>query len=123
MAVTTQRPVLPAALFIVRDTDADNTSENDVKSGAATVFAVQINNALNASATSYLKMYNAAAPTVGTTAPDMVLFAVGGATTNYAFPKGIAFGTGLSYACVTTAGTAGTTAPTSAVTVIMVIGS
>lgn len=120
MPVTTQTPILTTGLLIVRDTDADATSENDVSSGAAVLYAVQINNSANASATSYLKLYNNIAPTVGTTAPDMILFAVGGATTNYAFPKGISFGTGLSFACLTTAGTAGTTNPTSDVSIILV---
>ena len=122
MAVSTQRPVLTSALFIIRDTDADGTSEDNVTAGAATIYAVQINNSANASASSYVKFYNNAAPTVGTTAPDMILMAAGGATTNYAFPKGNAvFTTALSYACVTTAGTAGTTNPTSDVVVIMVV--
>ena len=78
MAISTQRPVLTSALYVIRDTDADGTSENDVTATSATLYAVQINNSPNASASSYLKLYNNAAPTVGTTAPDMILMAAGG---------------------------------------------
>ena len=118
MAVSVQRPVL-TAVAIVKDTDANATSENDVKAGAATLYFVEIDNGLNATAV-YLKLYNAAAPTVGTTVPDMILRCPGSSKFRMAIPEGISFGTGVSFACVTGAGTAGTTGPTNDVAVIIV---
>ena len=102
----------------VLDSDCDATAENDVRSGAATVFYVFIDNTAN-TAISYFKAWNNAAPTVGTTAPDMVLPCPASARITYWFGgEGMAtFATALSIACVTTAGTAGTTSPTNDVTV------
>ena len=118
MTVTTTPLSSPLASNIVRDTDSDATSEDDVRSGATTLYLVRVDNSAN-SAITYTKLYDAASATIGTTVPDMVLmtpasvireFWVGGA-------DGIAFATGLCVASLTAGGTAGTTGPTSAVTV------
>jgi hypothetical protein len=104
--------------FIVQDTDSDGTSENDVRVGACTLYMVDVDNSANA-AVSYLKLYDSASPTVGTTAPDMIFKVPASVRRVFAIPDGVAF-TNLSFACVTTAGTAGTTNPTSNVTVKLV---
>lgn len=119
MAVTTTPLSNPVASALVIDTDADATSENDVRSGASTVYLVDIDNASN-SAVTYIKFYNAASPTVGTTAPDMILIAAASTRVVYSIPQGHSFGTALSFAGLTTGGTAGTTSPTSNVTVRIV---
>ena len=113
---------ITSSLDVIRDTDTDETAENDVNDGAATIYLIQIDNSANASAASYLKLYNAASPTVGTTAPDIVIMAPGGATVKVAIGEGISFGTALSMAAVTTAGTGGTTGPSSAVVTTVVAG-
>lgn len=74
-------------------------------------------NLLN-SAITYLKGYDNAAPTVGTTQPDIVLPMTGNASgagegSIRVFPPMIGLAA-LSWAAVTAAGTAGTTAPSSA---------
>ena len=106
---------------IIRDADCDETVEKDVADGAATIYVVRIDNSANAALT-YVKFWNDAAPTVGTTAPDMILPANASDRHTYVFKGGNAFfTTSLSYAAVTAAGTAGVTGPTSAVIVELVL--
>jgi hypothetical protein len=122
MAVTiTPLGGLTGEFRVIHDADCDNTAENDVCDGTSTIYSVTINNDANAALT-YVKFYNNAAPTVGTTAPDMVLQADASETVTYTFKDGLAFfTTSLSYAAVTAGGTAGTTSPTSNVLVTMVV--
>lgn len=120
MAITITDLSNPAAAKIFTDTDSDATSENDANSGAATVFVVDIDNTANTSAASYTKLYNAAAPTVGTTDPDIVLLAPSSTRISYVLGspgQGTNLGTALSFATVTTGGTSGTTSPTNDVAV------
>lgn len=104
---------LPHGLTIVADTTSDATPANDQRSGATTVYLIEVDNTANVAAT-YTKFYDAAAPTVGTTAPDLVLKTPAGKRRIFPIPHGLAFSTGLSFASVTAGGTAGTTSPTSA---------
>lgn len=120
MALSKQTLAFTASLKLIRDTDVDETAENDVNAGAGTLYGIKINNSLN-SAASFVKLYNNAAPTVGTTAPDMVIKVKAGKTRSLLIPQGISFPTGISYACVTAGGTGGVTGPTSAVTVEFII--
>ena len=118
MSVTSKTPLTAPATGAVNNQLAPNaTADNAVQSGTVFIAAISIDNSLN-SAASYLKLYDASAPTIGTTAPDHVI-KVGASEKFYAQyhknkPK---FTTALSLACVTGAGTAGTTSPTSAVSV------
>ena len=121
MAITTSPLTLTSGLKHIVDTDSNATAEADINGGAATLYLVYIDNSLNA-AKSYTKFWNNAAPTVGTTAPDMSLPVDASSTLKLAIPAGIAFGTALSFATVSDAGgTAGTTDPTSDVRVELVI--
>lgn len=122
MAVQKSPLSLTSALQIVHDTDSDATSESDIGPGAATLFIVRVDNTANASQAVFTKLYNALAPTVGTTAPDMVIRAPGGATVSLEIPEGVSFATGISYATVTAGGTGGITGPASDVIVDVVIG-
>ena len=122
MATTTTQLAVTTSAKVVEDTDSNATSEANVNSGAATIYGIRIDNTNNPSVPVYLKMWNATAPTVGTTAPDMVIPCGGGKVVKALCPKGDAFGTGLSFATVTDGGgTAGTTNPTNPVNVRMVI--
>ena len=117
MAVTTTPLSNPVGANIVTDTASNATAENDVRSGAATVYLVDVDNTANA-AVSYTKLYDSASPTVGTTAPDFIFKVT--ASTRKVFVldmSGVAFTTGLSFATVTAAGTAGTSSPSSSVIV------
>lgn len=117
MAVTTTPLSNPIGANIVKDADSDATSENDVRSGATTVFIVDVDNTANAAAT-YTKLYDSASPTVGTTAPDYIVKTPASVRRSFVLGlEGCAFATGLSFASVTAGGTAGTTGPTSDVIV------
>ena len=117
MAVTTTPLSNPVGANIVTDTASNATAENDVRSGATTVYLVDVDNTANAAET-YTKLYDSASPTVGTTAPDFIFKVT--ASTRKVFVldmSGVAFTTGLSFATVTAAGTAGTSSPSSSVIV------
>lgn len=122
MAVQKSPLSLTSALQVVHDTDSDATSESDIGPGATTLYILRVDNTANASQAVFTKLYNAVAPTIGTTAPDMVLRVPGGATVSVEIPEGISFGTGISYATVTAGGTGGITNPTSDTIVDIVIG-
>jgi hypothetical protein len=107
----------PFTNAIVLDLDADNTAENNVRGGASTVFMVTADNTLNGGAASYLKFYDNAAPSVGTTDPVLIIPIAAGGTATWTNLAGFAFATALSFACVTTAGTGGIVGPSSNVVV------
>lgn len=86
-----------------------------VKASSGTLYVVNVDNSANA-AIEYVKLWAlASAVTVGTTAPDWVLLVPASYVgTILLAPAGLAFANGLQAATVTTAGTAGTTSPSSA---------
>ena len=85
-----------------------------VKPSSGTLYLIQLDNTANG-VISYVKLWYLAtgSVTLGTTAPDDVLAFPASAKNWAIFGGGWAFGTALAIACVTTGGTAGTTAPTS----------
>jgi hypothetical protein len=89
-----------------------------VKASSAVVSYIYADNSANGAAT-YLKIWNLAAASVvvGTTAPDFIVYCPLSTVVNVPLPAGLTFGTALSCASVTTAGTAGTIAPSVAITV------
>lgn len=102
---------------IIVDTQSDATSENDVAAGSAVIFIVDIDNRNN-SDSSFTKIWNNAAPTVGTTDPDAIIRTTGQVrrAVLYGF-SGTTFGTAVSFATLTAGGTAGSTSPSNSVTV------
>ena len=124
MAVAINDMSVASGLKIVRDADADGTIEADINGGAATLWLVLIDNTGNDTDNVYLKLWDAATATVGTTAPNMSVHAYAGQTITLAcLPAGVSFGTDISFAFVTNGGgTAGTSPPTNAVAVALVIG-
>ncbi len=79
------------------------------------MFMVDINNP--SAEKVYVKLWDAATATVGTDAVDCCLPCAAGSAVAYSIPDGLDFDTDISSACVQEAGDAGTTAPSSAVTV------
>jgi len=117
MAVTTTPLSTSVGANIVTDLASNATSESDVRAGATTVFIVDVDNTANVAVT-YVKLYDSAGPTIGTTAPDVVLRVTGSARKSFVLDmSGVAFTTGLSFASVTAGGTAGTSNPSSSVIV------
>ena len=91
----------------------DATAEVDtLKAGSGTLYKVEIDNSTN-NVPVYVKLWLLTSTvTVGTTDPHYIFKCPASVTRVYSCPKGAAFATGLKAACVTTAGTAGTSNPT-----------
>ena len=72
------------------------------------------------SATVYLKIYDSLDPLVGTTDPEVIISCPHGGSTSVVITSGIPITNNVSYAVVKEAGTAGTTAPSTTVTLTLV---
>jgi hypothetical protein len=120
MAVSQTSLADVSSSIVFTDTDSVSTP-TAVKASSGTMYAIDIDNTLNA-AVSYVKLYNVASGSVtaGTTAPDMILLGPVSARINYPIPQGLTFGTAITVRTVTAGGTAGTTDPTSDVTIRIV---
>lgn len=117
LSISTQAS--PVASKLIVDTDATATVQSDVTGTSGVIYNIDIDNSGNSDNAAYVKIYDNADPTVGTTHPDLVLKVAISSRRSFVIPEGIAF-TNLSYCCVTNGGTAGTTSPTSDVTVRIV---
>ena len=103
-------------------TDTDNAGTIvSVKGSSGLIYSIDIDNSANA-ATTFTRIWNTASGsvTVGTTAPDMIIPVPASTRICVQIPAGITFGTAISCASPTTAGTAGSTGPTSDVIVRIV---
>ena len=116
-SLTTQSNALGTT--VIEDTAASATLVGNVTGSSGTIYYVEVDNTAN-SAPTYFKVYNATGPTVGTTAPDLILRAPASTREYFVFPTGLAFATAISYAAVTAAGTGGTSSASSAVTIRIV---
>lgn len=120
MAVSTQQLGNAIGTKYLITTDADETADNDIDSTNAphTVHEIFVDNTNNSDNPAYGKLYDSAAPTVGTTDPVFIVRAAKSKKIRVWTTAGLGHVmTDVSAAAVTTAGTAGTTGPTSAVTV------
>ena len=96
-----------------------------IYSGAIRTYCILIDNTLN-SAVTYLRFWDtttASDAQSGTDLPFMILKADAATKVQYNFDKGIYFGTGIHTAAVTTAGTAGNTAPSGNVNTTYLLGA
>ena len=105
-----------ATKLIVDDSLAD-TAEVDVTGTTGSVYMVQIDATAGSPTTAepacYVKIIDASGGvTVGSSSPDMMLYAPLGKITTYVISGGWAFATGLSLWAVTSADVTGQTAPT-----------
>ncbi len=116
MALTATPQPTPLASVLVQETSATASPGLNVTGASGAWFMIDIDNTLNAAIT-YVKLYDDAAPTVGTTEPTWVLKAPATTRLVYAVSTSVAFATALSFAAVTTPGRSGTTSPVSAVAV------
>ena len=99
--------------------------DNAIVGAACKILAIEIDNTNNGSQSVYVKLFDAASVTAGTTAPDEVFYCRGGKRRfiNFFADDRLEFNTALSACCVTTGGTGGTTSPTSNVNVKMTVTS
>ena len=99
---------------------ANATAHNDIFGATGSVFEVEINATLNSGEDVFLRIYDDASPTVGTTDAEMVLPGIAGQKTWYGFPRGIPFDTAVSVSVTKTAGgTSGNDDPSGEVNVIL----
>jgi hypothetical protein len=114
-------PAAPIGTSIVEDTSSNNTPE-DADSSGGTLHQVYIDNTGN-SGQVYVKLYELVkgSVTVGTTPPSFIFSCPASSTRQFNFPTGITYASKLSFACVTAAGTGGTSAPTNPVTVLLAL--
>jgi hypothetical protein len=93
-----------------------------IYTGARRVYGVVIDNSLN-SATSYLRLWDqVGVPSIGTEDPHVILKADASTKVQYNFDVGVYFATAIKAAVVTTAGTAGATAPSGTMTISYLLG-
>lgn len=113
--------ISPIGSQVVIDRRTDNNLRT-AKNAAATLYGILLDNTQNSTDNAFLKLYDDAAPTIGTTAPHLILRCLAGWKITVLFFPGITFATALKYGTVTTGGTAGTTAPSQPVEVRFVVG-
>jgi len=117
LSVSTQ--VSPVGTKLIKDTEANATPETNVTGAAGTLYMLDIDNRGNPADVAYLKIYDDAAPTVGTSDPDFIFKVPVNQRRQIVCPDGLDFAA-LSFAVVTAPGTPGTTDPTNPVIVQMV---
>ena len=101
---------------LIRQTSATNAADTDVLTGTTgRVYALYLENTTGSPSNAYFKLYDAKAPTVGTTDPIAVFRVRALVNQVITFKTGIKIGTALSTACVQSGGTAGTSNPATTV--------
>jgi len=117
MALSTVSLGFASGLKLFIDTVNANAAVS-VVGAAAVIYEIEIDNTANAAQDNYVKFYNTAgAVVVGTTVPDMVIEVRQGVKRQLLINEGLSYETGIAVATVTAGGTAGTSAPGSAVIV------
>ena len=110
MGVTVASVATPLGTKLVIDTSTDTNSsaaEDNVVSGATTVYYVEIDNK-NGGSACYVKLQDATNSTPNSSVPEHVFYAPASTKTAYVIETGIAFGTGLSFWGTTTQASATT---------------
>ena len=113
VTTTTMKTKLGSSWINLDDLGATKVAAS---AAASTLYGVTLDNRNNPNAKSYRKGYDAAIGdvTVGTTAPELVLFAPKGQRVTYIFPIGLPFATAITMAAVNAGGTAGDEGPSNA---------
>lgn len=119
MTLKVSDQVPPVGTKLVVDTDVNEEAKASVTGAAGSLFQIDVDNTANSDNAAYFKVYDDAAPVVGTTAPDFILKVPVNQRRSMVIPDGLDF-TDLSFACVISGGTAGVTPPTNPVVVKMV---
>jgi hypothetical protein len=113
MAVTTTKNGVAITDQLMFDTDVDETANDDVFGGSATIYSLRID---NSGALAWVKFYDGATATVGTTSPDYIFQADASETVIWTIVDGFAMNN-LTLAATNSAGTAGTSTPAGTVKV------
>lgn len=119
MTLSVSDQVPPVGTKLIVDDDAGASARTSVTGAAGLLYQIDVDNSANVDNAAFLKIFDSANPTVGTTAPDYIFKVPVNQRRGLVIPEGVAF-TNLSFAVVVSGGTAGTTAPTNPVIVRMV---
>jgi hypothetical protein len=112
----------PSNLFQFSDTSM-GASIDGIKNSSAVVYSVIVDNSLNLSVPSYVKLFNLASGSVvpGVTIPDEIVYVPAGKVVSHTYVTGailgVTFPVALSAICVTVGGTTGVTPPINSVAV------
>ena len=120
MAITVNNQGTNLGKRIVKDTAVTNSVVHNVTGASGSIHCIFVDNS-GLGAVVYLKLYDQATTvTLGTTDPVHIFMIPASSQEVLEFPDGLVFTTAISYACVTDAGTAGTSAPSTPPTVYMI---
>ena len=117
MALSITPQASPLAARLVEETAATSTAEDNVTGGAGALYMIDVDNP-NATAV-YLKLFNDANPSLGSTPADWVFRIAATSRRAIAIPLGLDF-TALSFAVTLNPDESDVTAPASAVLVRLV---
>lgn len=106
--------------IVVSDTSVNATAQNNVTGAGSTVLSLEIDNTANTSTMVFFKMYDNNNASVGTTVPVFVLPVQGGKKLVYTSADGFVFSNAVSYGCTTGAANSDTTAPSQAVSLLLI---
>ena len=105
---------------IIEDTNANATKQENVLTGAGSLYVVRIDDSANSTEAVYLKLYDATSGvTVGTSRPAAIFSCPVSTSRQYSIAGGIVFSSGITYAVVKTAGLQGAVNPSAAVKVYL----
>jgi hypothetical protein len=118
MAAANPTIASPLGSSVLAEDSASTATPFALRTAATTIRLVRIDNS-DGGVDVYTKLYNVAvgSVTVGTTVPDMTIWAQAGEIRLLAIPEGVAFGTAVTSATVRTGGTGGDDDPDSTVSV------
>jgi len=120
MAITITNQTIGLTNRVLKDTAVTNTAVTNVTGASGSLYLLYANNTANSNAI-YIKLYDSVeTPVVGTTVPDYVFMIDASSSQQIVMTAGTAFANGISYTAVDSGGTAGTTAPSTPLTVWMV---
>ena len=101
---------------LVVDTNANATPENHVLGSAAANYIFDVDNSNNSAAV-YAKFFNLTNVTVGTDQPSILMLVSANVRQVLTVSSGVAFATGLSFACVAGKATSSAVNPVNNVTI------
>jgi len=107
---------------IIQDTDTNATPTVDITGATGSVYSIQIAAGATA-ADNYFKLYDVGGVLVGTSDPVFIIKVPASTTKECIISGGMPFTDSLSFACVTTGGTVGTTAPSGSTVTTRIVTS
>ena len=107
MATSATLPLARITSQMVKNTALSTSADNNITGSNDTIYMLDITNN-HGSAKGYLKIFDSAAPTVGTTHPDIIIPIAGAQRQIVTIAEGITSTTGISWAFTDAGGSAGT---------------